>query len=144
LPLVIAVLSLMGFPPTAGFFGKYYVILAAVDAGGGMVWLAVLAVITSAVGAYYYLRVVVVLFMKEPEPNAPIAVPMRSGYVTGALVIASYFVVRLGVAPGSYLALVGAGDPAALSPWTFAIDGGAAIVLAVVAAALTGRERAES
>lgn len=138
LSFALGVLSLMGFPPTAGFFGKYYVILAAVDAGGGMVWLAVLAVLTSAVGAYYYLRVIVVLFMKQPEPNAPVAVPMRSGYVTAALVLASYFVVRLGVAPGSYLVLVGAGDPATLDPWTFAIDGGVALVIAVVAAALSG------
>lgn len=136
LPFVIGVLSLMGFPPTAGFFGKYYVILATVGAGGGMVWLAVLAVLTSAVGAYYYLRVVVVLFMKQPEPNAPVAVPMRSGYVVAALVLSAYFVIRLGVTPDTYLALVGAGDASALDPWTFIIDGVVALLLATVAGAL--------
>src|SRR5690606_34196536 len=141
LPFVLAVLSLMGFPPTAGFFGKYYIVLSAVDAGGNMVWLAVLLVVTSAIGAYYYLRVIVMLFMKQPEANAPVAVPMRSGYVTAALVLASYFVVRLGVTPDRYLALVGAGDPASIDPWMFVIDGGVAVVLAAVAGALTSRER---
>ncbi|AKF06131.1 NADH-quinone oxidoreductase subunit N [Sandaracinus amylolyticus] len=104
-PFVLGVLSLMGFPPTAGFFGKYYVLQAAVAAGGGMVWLAVLLVLTSAIGAYYYLRVIVFLFMKQPEPGAPVAVPMRSWYVAAALVLSGYFVLRMGIAPGAYLDL---------------------------------------
>ncbi len=103
LPFTIGVLSLLGMPPTAGFFGKYYVFSAAVQAGGGMVWLAVIGVLTSAVGAYYYLRVIVYMFMKEPQPGAPIAVPMRSGYVAFALFISGYFVFRMGMAPGAYL-----------------------------------------
>jgi NADH-quinone oxidoreductase subunit N len=100
-PFVIGVLSLLGMPPTAGFFGKYYVFSAAVQAD--LVWLAVVGVLASAVGAYYYLKVVVYLFMKEPEEDAPIAVPMRSGYVLFALVLAGYFVVKMGVTPGRYL-----------------------------------------
>jgi NADH-quinone oxidoreductase subunit N len=104
-PFVLGVLSLMGFPPTAGFFAKYYVLAAAVAAGGGMVWLAVLGVLTSAVGAYYYLRVIVFLFMKQPETGAPVAVPMRSLYVAAALVLSGYFVIRMGVAPNAYLEL---------------------------------------
>jgi len=103
LPFIIGVLSLLGLPPTAGFFGKYYVFNAAVQAGGGMVWLAVLGVVTSAIGAYYYLRVIVFMFMREPAAGAPIAVPMRSGYVVTALVISTYFVFRMGIAPGTYL-----------------------------------------
>lgn len=104
-PFVLGVLSLMGMPPTAGFFAKYYVLAAAVQAGGGMVWLAVLGVVTSAIGAYYYLRVIVFLFMKQPEPGAPVAVPMRSFYVAAALVLSGYFVLRMGLAPGAYLQL---------------------------------------
>jgi NADH-quinone oxidoreductase subunit N len=100
-PFVIGVLSLLGMPPTAGFFGKYYVFSAAVQAD--LVWLAVLGVLASAVGAYYYLKVVVYLFMKEPEEDAPIAVPMRSGYVVVALALAGYYVVRMGVTPTRYL-----------------------------------------
>ena len=105
LPFAIGVLSLLGMPPTAGFFGKYYVFSAAVQAGGPLVWLAVLGVLASAVGAYYYLKVLVYLFMREPEEDAPIAVPMRSWYVFTALIVAGYYVVRMGVTPGRYLDL---------------------------------------
>ncbi|MGB8329581.1 MAG: NADH-quinone oxidoreductase subunit N, partial [Polyangiales bacterium] len=80
-PFVIGILSLLGMPPTAGFFGKYYVFTAAVQAGGPMIWLAVLGVLASAVGVYYYLKVIVYLFMREPEENQPIAAPMQSFYV---------------------------------------------------------------
>ena len=102
-PFVIGVLSLLGMPPTAGFFAKYYVFSTAVQAG--MVWLAVIGVLASAVGAYYYLKVIVYLFMREPQEGAPIAFPMRSGYVTVALLLAGYYVVRMGVTPGRYLDL---------------------------------------
>jgi NADH-quinone oxidoreductase subunit N len=95
----------MGMPPTAGFFGKYYVFNAAVQAGGAMVWLAVAGVLTSVIGAYYYLRVIVYLFMKEPAAGAVQAVPMRSGHVAFALVIAAYFVLKMGVTPTPYLDL---------------------------------------
>jgi len=100
-PFVVGVLSLLGMPPTAGFFGKYYVFNAAVQAD--LVWLAVVGVLASAVGAFYYLKVIVYLLMREPEEDAPIAVPMRSAYVTAALVVAGYYVVRMGVTPGRYL-----------------------------------------
>jgi NADH-quinone oxidoreductase subunit N len=106
LPFVIGVLSLMGFPPTAGFFGKWYVFTAALGPGSDLVWLVVVGVLSSVVGAYYYLRVVVYLFMKAPEPGAPIAVPMRSGYVAGALAIAGYLVMHLGIAPSTCIEVV--------------------------------------
>ncbi len=140
-PFVLGILSLMGFPPTAGFFGKYYVVMAAVEAGGGMVWLAVLLVMTSAVGAYYYLRVIVYLFMRdpaEPEQGAPVAVPMRSGYVAAGLTLSAYFVLRLGLTPGGYLALVGVGGESPPEAWVFLVDAGVALVLAGVAAMVAG------
>jgi NADH-quinone oxidoreductase subunit N len=108
LPFVLGVLSLMGFPPTAGFFAKYYVFSAAVEAGGNLVWLAVLGALTSAVGAYYYLRVLVFLFMREPGEGAPVALPMRSGYVITAMVVAAAFVLQMGVSPSGYLEIVSA------------------------------------
>jgi NADH-quinone oxidoreductase subunit N len=108
IPFVLGVLSLMGFPPTAGFFAKYYVFSAAVQAGGGMVWLAVLGALTSAVGAYYYLRVLVYMFMREPEAGAVQAVPMRSGYVVAAIVVAAAFVLQMGVSPSGYIDLAAA------------------------------------
>ncbi|MFZ1866000.1 MAG: NADH-quinone oxidoreductase subunit N [Polyangiales bacterium] len=101
LPFAIGMLSLLGMPPTAGFFGKYYVFSAAVQSG--LVWLAVLGVLASAVGAYYYLKVIVYLFMREPEEGSPIAVPMQSTYVVVALVLAGYYVIRMGITPGRYL-----------------------------------------
>ena len=103
IPFVLGVLTLMGFPPTAGFFAKYYVFSAAVQSGGWMVALAVLGVLASAVGAYYYLKVVVYLFMRDPEEGDPIAVPMRSGYVLSAIVIAGYYVLKMGIFPARYL-----------------------------------------
>jgi NADH-quinone oxidoreductase subunit N len=105
LPFSIGILSLMGFPPTAGFFAKYYVLSVAVQQGGGMVWLAILGVLSSAVGAYYYLKVLVYLFMKQPDQGQVLAVPMRSFYVVSALVLSTYFVLRMGIAPDHYLQL---------------------------------------
>jgi NADH-quinone oxidoreductase subunit N len=142
LPFVLGMLSLMGIPPTAGFFGKYYIIIAAVEAGGGMKWLAVLLVLTSAVGAYYYLRVIVFLFMKQPEEGAPVAVPMRSGYVSAALALAAYFTLRLGITPQTYLMLTNvAADQPAPDGWLLLIDGAFALTVALVAGALGGERQ---
>ncbi|MCB9707948.1 MAG: NADH-quinone oxidoreductase subunit N [Myxococcales bacterium] len=106
LPLTLGMLSLMGMPPTAGFFAKYYVLSSAVDAGGLMLWVAIVGVVTSAIGAYYYLRVLVYAYMRQPEVNAPIAVPMRSGYVVVGLSLASIFVIKMGLMPAGYIAWV--------------------------------------
>src|SRR5580658_911715 len=95
--------SLAGVPPTAGFFGKWFVFKAAVD--GGLYWLAVLGFINSVIGAYYYLRVLVYMYMREPAAGAPVAVPMRSGYVSAALVVSAIFVLALGLTPNHYLSL---------------------------------------
>ena len=103
LPFVLGVLSLMGFPPTAGFFGKYYVFSAAVQAGH--IWMAILGVLTSAIGAYYYLKVIVFMYMSEPKEGAPIAIPMRSGAVVAALAIAAFFVLEAGLTPSTYVGM---------------------------------------
>jgi NADH-quinone oxidoreductase subunit N len=57
------------------------------------------------VGAYYYLRVMVYMYMREPMPGAPVATPMKSGYVATALVIAAVLVLAIGVLPGMSLDL---------------------------------------
>ena len=62
--MLIFMVSLAGIPPTAGFIGKFYVFMSAVEAG--MTWLAVVALIFAAVSAYYYLRLVMVMYMREP------------------------------------------------------------------------------
>ena len=67
------------------------------------VWLVVGGLLNSVIGAYYYLRVIVFMYMREPEPGAPIAKPMRSGYVGFALAVAAILVLLLGIFPGSSL-----------------------------------------
>ena len=99
-------LSLAGVPPTAGFFGKLYVFSAAVDSG--LNGLAVIGLLNSVLGAYYYLRVMVYMYMREPEPGAPIAVPMRSGFVVAALILAAVLVLLFGVLPSSALDIAAA------------------------------------
>jgi NADH-quinone oxidoreductase subunit N len=63
--MLVFLVSLAGIPPTAGFIGKLYIFMAAVNAG--LAWLAVIAVIFAAVSAFYYLRIVMVMYMREPE-----------------------------------------------------------------------------
>jgi NADH-quinone oxidoreductase subunit N len=94
-------LSLAGMPPTAGFFGKLYVFRSAIETE--QVVLAVIGLVNSLVGAYYYLRVMVFMYMREPAPGAPVATPMRSGFVTAAILISAVLVLALGVFPGSSL-----------------------------------------
>ena len=64
LALAICMFSLAGIPPLAGFLGKFYVFKAAVDAG--LIWFAVAGVVLSVVGAYYYLRIVKLMYFDEP------------------------------------------------------------------------------
>ena len=69
--MTLFLLSLIGIPPTAGFFAKANIILAAVEAGGPLTILAVITVLNAAVAAFYYLRVVVYMFMRESATDAP-------------------------------------------------------------------------
>ncbi len=102
LALSIFLLSLIGIPPTAGFVGKFYLFGAAVRAG--YVWLAVIGALNSAVAAYYYLRLIVYMYMREPEAGgATFAVPSFAGSL--ALVVALWGVVQLGVLPAPFLDL---------------------------------------
>jgi NADH-quinone oxidoreductase subunit N len=96
LALSIFLLSLIGIPPTAGFVGKFYLFGAAVKSG--YVWLAVIGVLNSAVAAYYYLRLIVFMYMREPEGAPTVLAPSLSGAL--ALVVALWGVVQLGVVPG--------------------------------------------
>jgi NADH-quinone oxidoreductase subunit N len=88
-------LSLGGIPPLVGFMGKLLIFRSAIDAG--LIGLVVVGVLTSAVGAYYYLRVVVYMFMRPPPEQA--AVPAREWGTEVALAFAAVAVVLLGVAP---------------------------------------------
>jgi NADH-quinone oxidoreductase subunit N len=96
-------LSLAGIPPTAGFFGKWFLFKTAIE--GGLYWLAIIGFVNSVIGAYYYLRVLVYMYMREPAAGAPIAIPMRSGYVSAALIVSAILVLALGLTPTRYLDL---------------------------------------
>jgi NADH-quinone oxidoreductase subunit N len=89
--------SLAGIPPTAGFFGKWFVFRAAIDSG--FYALTIIAFVNSVIGAYYYLRVLVFMYMREPAAGAPIATPMRSSMVATALVLSAILVLFLGILP---------------------------------------------
>ncbi|MCX5671191.1 MAG: NADH-quinone oxidoreductase subunit N, partial [Planctomycetota bacterium] len=69
--LTLFMLSLTGIPPTVGFFGKFLVISAAVEVGGPLTALAILTVLNAAIAAFYYLRVVVYMFMRDPAGELP-------------------------------------------------------------------------
>ena len=96
-------LSLAGVPPTAGFFAKWFLFRGAMN--GGFYALTIIAYLNSVVGAYYYLRVLVSMYMREPAAGAPTAVPMKSGYVTAALLLSAIIVLALGLFPGKSLSL---------------------------------------
>ncbi|HXG58626.1 MAG TPA: NADH-quinone oxidoreductase subunit N [Thermoanaerobaculia bacterium] len=91
--MVIFLLSLGGIPPTAGFIGKYYLFAAAVQAGFG--WLAVIAVLTSALSMFYYLRLVVAMYLREgKEAEVAITPPLK---LVGAVCLVA--TLLLGVLP---------------------------------------------
>jgi NADH-quinone oxidoreductase subunit N len=71
--MMVLMFSLAGLPPTAGFYAKFAVLSAAVSAG--QLWLAVAAVVLSLVGAFYYLRIVKLMYFDEPKDNAPLQAP---------------------------------------------------------------------
>ena len=85
--LAMLMFSLAGIPPLAGFFGKFYVFLAAINAG--LYTLAVIGVLSSVVGAYYYLRIVKIMYFDEPaEAFEPMPGALRIMlWVSGILVI---------------------------------------------------------
>ena len=91
LALGIFMFSLAGIPPVAGFFAKLYVFLAAIDAQ--LYVLAVIGVLTSVIGAYYYLRIVKVMYFDEPAAafDRPIGREMQAVLVISALVIFFFF-----------------------------------------------------
>jgi NADH-quinone oxidoreductase subunit N len=93
--MLLFLLSLTGIPPTAGFFAKAYIILAAVQAGGWLTFLAVLVVLNAAVAAFYYLRVVVYMFVREPASDAP--APRHGRLVWSGLAITTTLTIVLGV-----------------------------------------------
>jgi NADH-quinone oxidoreductase subunit N len=97
--LTIFLLSLIGIPITGGFFAKFYVFSAALQAN--LVGLTIIGVMNSAVGAYYYLRIIVVMYMRDAREE--IAVPPVPFGLGAALAISLAATIYLGVLPGRVL-----------------------------------------
>ncbi|MDW7644796.1 MAG: NADH-quinone oxidoreductase subunit N [Desulfuromonadales bacterium] len=99
--MTIFLFSLMGIPPTAGFAGKFFIFAGAVKAG--YIWLAVIGVLNSAVSLYYYLRLMVYMYFKNPEEDFS-WVKIHAGAAV-SIVIAIVGVLYLGILPESVMEL---------------------------------------
>ncbi|MCL4874646.1 NADH-quinone oxidoreductase subunit N [bacterium] len=100
LAMLVFLFSLAGIPPTAGFVAKFYVFMALIHKG--MIGLAVVAALMSAVAAYYYIRIVMLMYMREPEKEFLLA---SSRGILCVLIIALAAVVALGVYPAYFINL---------------------------------------
>jgi len=98
--MLIFMFSLTGIPPTAGFIGKLYIFMSAINAG--YTWLVVIAVIFSAISAYFYLRIVMYMYMKEPKTDVSLTTSFSNGV---ALAVTTVAVLVIGVLPASLLEL---------------------------------------
>lgn len=97
--MLIFLLSLTGIPPTAGFVGKFYLFAAAVEKG--YIWLVLIAVVNSAISLFYYMRVVMVMYMRE-QPTGGISLSPSLALCT-ALFLAAAGTLLLGIFPGPVL-----------------------------------------
>jgi NADH-quinone oxidoreductase subunit N len=103
--LTLFLLSLLGLPVTAGFFGKFYVFKAAVNSH--LIWLAVLMAVNSVIGAYYYFRLIVVMYMREPSSEAaPVAVVGFPLTINVVLTVTALGTVYFGLFPNQVLGFV--------------------------------------
>jgi len=93
--MTVAMLSLAGIPITAGFFAKYFVFTAMMTTP--FKWLLILAVLTSAVGVYYYFKVIIAMYFRQADHHEPIKVPMTSTLV---IVLTAIITLILGIVPG--------------------------------------------
>jgi NADH-quinone oxidoreductase subunit N len=97
--LTIFLLSLIGIPMTGGFFAKFYVFSAAVKAD--LIWLTIIGVVNSGVGAYYYLRIIVMMYMRESRKEVPvIPVPFALSVAIASCMAVTLY---LGIFPGEAL-----------------------------------------
>ncbi len=100
LALTLCLISLIGMPPAAGFMAKFYIFSGAVQ--HGLLWLVVIAVINSVISAYYYLRVVKVMWLGEPASEEKVP---SSGALRLALSLSCLGVLLLGIIPGFVMKL---------------------------------------
>jgi NADH-quinone oxidoreductase subunit N len=100
--LTIFLLSLIGIPMTGGFFAKFYVFSAAVKAN--LIWLTIIGVLNGGIGAYYYLRIIAMMYMRESRKEVPVTpVPFGLGLALAACIVATIY---LGMFPSRVLQYV--------------------------------------
>ena len=97
--MAVFMFSLAGIPPLGGFMGKFYMFSAAVKEG--YIGLTIIGVLNSLVSVYYYLRITVMMFMKEPEGEP--ATPVFPLTLVMVLIIAVFFTIQMGLFPALYL-----------------------------------------
>ena len=97
--MLIFMIALTGIPPTGGFFGKFFLFAAAVEAGWTKV--AVIGVLMSAVSLFYYFRVVVYMYQSSEKDETP--TPLREPALTGAIVLCCVLTLILGLYPGPFI-----------------------------------------
>jgi NADH-quinone oxidoreductase subunit N len=105
--MAVCLLSLAGIPPTAGFWGKLYIFEAAME--NGYVGLAVVALLNSAVAMFYYLRVIVAMYMKEPTSEPYEGESVQIGL---AMALVAVLILWIGIAPGPVAELARQGTAA--------------------------------
>jgi len=97
--LTFFLMSLIGIPITGGFFAKFYVLSSALRSG--LVGLSIILVLNSAIGAYYYLRIIVMMYMREPRAEVPVSPAPLSNLLAIAICILA--TLYLGVFPNRVL-----------------------------------------
>jgi NADH-quinone oxidoreductase subunit N len=102
--LTVFLVSLAGFPPTAGFLAKFYVFSSAVRVG--LVPIVVIGVLASLVSVFYYLRIVVTMYMKEPSPDRQVVIEQENPALFLVLFMCLYGVLQLGIFPGNILTII--------------------------------------
>ncbi|MBO39711.1 MAG: NADH-quinone oxidoreductase subunit NuoN [Rhodospirillaceae bacterium] len=96
LAMAIFMFSMAGIPPLAGFFGKLYIFLAAVEAG--LYTLAIIGVLASVVGAYYYLRIIKIMYFEDPAEIFDRTIPREVKIIlVGTALFVTFFIIRPGV-----------------------------------------------
>lgn len=93
--------ALSGIPPMAGFFGKYYIILAAIQ--DGSVWLSILLVLSSAISAYFYLRIIILMYFREVDDNFNVTFDIKSKI---AVLLSALPVLFFGLFPNVLMGIV--------------------------------------
>jgi NADH-quinone oxidoreductase subunit N len=99
--MTIAMLSLAGIPPLAGFFAKYYIFTVAIESG--YFGLVLLAVVTSLIGVYYYFRIIIAMYLKASDNSRPVQLTLMHQIV---IIICVVITVLFGISPDLIISLI--------------------------------------